>query len=192
MTYSPSNPFKVGVAELPVLGKLQEADVLLFRRPVSVISRVIAKFGRSIYSHAAVVGWWDLDVMLMESREFAGARVVTLARGLTGEADVFRSEGLDDCQRATVVETMRRLAGAPYGWDAIWHCFLRHVPWARLFVPAQIDDTLNGHSLHCSAAVSLAYRLAGLDLVHNKPDFLTEPADLGCSAALDYQFTLVP
>jgi hypothetical protein len=172
---------------------LLEGDVLLFRRPTGLVGRVIAQLGRSLYSHAGVFAWWGLAPMLLETREFRGGRILPLQVGLGGASvDVFRAAALDSRAAYEITDAMRRRGGDEYGWLAILACALRHVPWLRMLVAPNQDDQANGHHPHCSAAVSAAYRAAGLDLVPNLPDYLTEPGDLARSALLQYQFTIVP
>jgi hypothetical protein len=62
-----------------------------------------------------------------------------------------------------------------------------------LLNPMTDDQMENGRPPYCSQAISYAYRVgAGVDLVPNAADCMTEPADLARSGLLHYQFTLRP
>ncbi len=170
---------------------LMPGDLLLCRRPGSLIARA----GRSEYSHAAIAGLWGFDWMTLETREWVGGRAVLLReviRAYPAGVDVRSPKGVSNQQRLAIVAAMRQITGKPYGWGAILSAAVRHALILRWCFPPETDDTINGHLPMCSMAASAAYRIgAGFDPVPHLSDRWTEPGDLGRSAAFTDRFRLV-
>ncbi|MBN1908693.1 MAG: hypothetical protein JW818_03050 [Pirellulales bacterium] len=172
---------------------IAEGDLLLFRR-----RGLISIAGRGVHSHAAKASWWDGELFCLETRELRGARAVTLSSQVEehpGQIDVFETNPdrrWMEYDRRGASRFLRRLAGSPYGWFNLVGTALMHLPWVRLFVRANTDDTAcNRHPPFCSQAVAMAERLGGhVDPVPHLADRLTEPADLARSPFYRYRFTL--
>jgi hypothetical protein len=143
--------------------------------------------------------------------QFRGGRAVLLSNRVgqcPGRIDVYRPDrpmlrvncGDRDCRDtlSSVVETMKRLTGTPYGWTSLLRTGLRHLPIVRWIVPTPVRDRhskaehLATKAPYCSEAVARAYRSAGVDPVPNLADAATEPGDLARSTLFQYRFTLKP
>jgi len=172
-------------------------DLLLFRN-----GGLIPVAGRSVYSHAAMAGWWvggGVDhLMCLELRELRGGRAVTLISQVMrfpGRIDVYRPNLTAD-QREKAFAAMRGKAGHDYNYWGLISTACLHLPGIRFFAKPDLSDLdiLRGrHPEYCSQAVASAYRLgAGVDPVPNLNDRLTEPADLARSSLFSYLMTLVP
>jgi len=174
------------------LPEIQDGDLLLFRRRRSPIARL----GRGLYCHAAMVIWTHGLPMIAEMR-WSGGRLVTL------ESQVIRYPARVDHYAANAtantawsphraVRHMLRTAGRPYNWLGILAAVARRLPGLRLILPPDIDDSAtNRRPLFCSQAVAWASRAAGVDPVPNLADRATEPCDLARSTFYAYRCTLV-
>lgn len=186
--------------------RIESGDVLLFRPGRSPLARLISAAGRGDYSHAAVAAWWGYDLFCLEVREWHGGRAVLLSHEVArrpGLIDVYRLRPQTKCncrpiatcrQIQGAVRKMLRFAGSRYGYWSVLRTALYHLPIVRMCIKPLTDDRMeNGRPPYCSQAVAYAYRVgAGIDLVPNAADCVTEPADLARSALLEYQFTLWP
>lgn len=175
-------------------------DVLLRRSGGCVDEVAIAAAGRGPWIHAAMAGWWNGVLMLLEIRQWVGGRAVTLESQVDaapGRWDVFRvcderhgpsyPEGL----RLAALREMQKICGRRYGWWNLLKLGLRHAVVVRMFAGHQLDDRENGSAPFCSQAVARAWRTGGaIDLVPHLADAATEPSDLARSALLNYRFTL--
>lgn len=182
-----------------------DGDVLLFKS-TGLVAWAIRAAGRTRYSHAALAVWVRGRLMVAESRELRGCRLVPLSSALaSGQVvDLYQLRGLVAPEQRLVCtgEALRRL-GQGYGWGAIARMALTHLPLLggilarylrRLPIagrlvprgPTYSEDDLEpaGPRLVCSAYVSACWRSAGVDLVPNLADGSTEPGDLARSAAL--------
>lgn len=175
--------------------ELHNADVLLFRR-----RGIIAIAGRGEYSHAAMLAWWDSTPFLLEMRELRGGRAVTLksqVQAYPGMIDVYRVASPVWSIKNAAVKAMKLKAGNRYSYANVLSAAALHLPFIRLIAKPDTNDvtaTPDADDIpeFCSEAVANAYRWAGLDLVPNLADKVTEPSDLARSAVLAYQFTLEP
>jgi len=175
--------------------RIQDADLLLFRRP-----GLISIAGRGEHSHAAKAAWWGRDLFLLEVTGLHGGRAVLLSRQVQrhpGRIDVYRANARarwPEYDRAGAVRFMRRLCGCRYGYMGLLAAALLHLPVVRLFVRPELDDgAIDRRPPFCSQACAMADRLGGgVDPVPHLADRLTEPADLARSPFYEYQFTLIP
>jgi hypothetical protein len=174
---------------------IEDADLLLFRR-----CSVIAIVGRGEHSHAAKAAWWDDDLFCLEVREWHGGRAVTLASQVAkfpGRIDVYRSNPTNrwpEYDRTRSTHLMRRLAGCDYGYAAVLAAAMLHLPFVRMAMRAEIDDSaIDRRPPFCSQACVMCDRVGGgVDPVPHLADRLTEPADLARSPFYEYTFTLIP
>jgi len=186
----------------PVFSRLADAiinnaDVLLWRRGSGVVARVIAQFGRGLYSHAGLAAWRDGHLVTIEATQFHGVREVPLAAHVErwpGRIDVYRSN--PGCRwpfdRQAAVQRGIEFLGRSYGWANLWRVALWHIPFVRLWIVPEIDDDSNGsRSPVCSQLVAIELRAGGVDPVPRLPDRLTEPNDLSRSLFLEYSCTLI-
>lgn len=174
---------------------IADGDLLLFRRrgPIAIA-------GRGVHSHAAKAAWWQDDLFCLEVREWHGGRAVTLAsqvRRRPGQIDVYHANPANrwpEYDRARSTQRMRHLAGCDYGYAAVLAAAMLHLPFVRLAVRAEIDDSaIDRRPPFCSQACAMADRVGGgVDPVPHLADRLTEPADLARSPFYQYAFTLIP
>lgn len=175
--------------------RIHDADLLLFRR-----RGLISIAGRGDHSHAAKAAWWNDDLFCLEVREFAGGRAVMLSsqvRRFPNRIDVYETnpdERWPEYDRANASRYMRRLAGCPYGYLGVMTAALLHLPVARLFAHADVEDAERAvRPPFCSQACAMSDRIGGgVDPVAHLADRMTLPADLARSPFYRYRFTLTP
>lgn len=184
---------------------VRDGDVLLFqsRGPIAWLIRFS---GRSSYSHAGMALWVDERLMVAESREIRGCRLITLSDALTtGSVDLFvplASVALD--RSAVRAQALDRL-GQTYGWISFGWIALSKLPllgianalglfqkipiigrwipkWGRCYSEDDLEDP--GRRLICSTYVAVCWRAGGVDLVPRLADRSTEPGDIARSAFL--------
>jgi len=176
--------------------RIRNGDLLLFRPQPGLFGRLIAKAGRSDYSHAAMAAWWDGRLMCLETIQGRGGRAVLLSNLVQehpGRIDVYTAGATgEQFDRTAAVEAMIEVTGRRYGWWSLVRAALVHLPVARFFVRPDTEDTSNGSLPVCSQAVARACRAGGVDLVPRLADRLTEPGDLARSVFFRYRFTLFP
>lgn len=167
---------------------IKDGDLLLVRG-VGLLSR----FGK--YTHAAMAGWWGTSLMMLESREFIGGRVVTLASQVakfSTKIDVYRPLCSDE-QRIEALHNMRRIAGSPYGWRELWIACLTRVGLGSL---APIHNEPSNPLAEfksprfCSHAFDWAFKRAGFRLTE-KPSHLVAPFELAESVMVKPLFSLM-
>ncbi len=182
-------------------GYLRPADLLLFRGGRRLSSLLIARAGRGPYVHAAMAGWRDGRIYVLEMLQWVGARAVLLedqVRAYPGRWDVFTAgrAGRYDFNRHGAVLAMWDLIdrGVGYGYLNVLWASLLHMPGIRLFIRPETDDrAIDRRPPFCSHAVAHAYRTGGgVDPVPNLADRLVEPNDLSRSRFFKKSFTLVP
>jgi hypothetical protein len=175
--------------------QIRSGDLLLFRSGGRLLGKMIAAAGRSHYCHAAMAAWWDRRLMALEMVQFRGGRAVLLSNLVAaqpGRIDVYAANAVGGpFSRRKAVEAMKRIAGRPYGWKAVFCCGLWHMPLVRWWLRPDSRDWADGTPPFCSMAVARACRAGGVDPVPNLADRLTEPADLARSTFFKYRFTLM-
>lgn len=164
---------------------VRHGDVLLFRGR-GVFSWTIKRRTRSVYSHAALAFWIGSRLMVAESRERYGVRLVPAsAAAESGRLDVYSPvQMLRPDEADLVFDRALELLGQPYGWREILRIAASKVPGWPTRTWSDDDDAGEGTAPICSQYVALCYRAAGRDLVPNLADASTTPGDLGRSAAL--------
>ena len=193
--------------------QVRDGDVLLFKGARGAVASAIRWGTRSKYSHAALAVWWRDRLMVAESREFRGCRLVPLSRAVTGaRVDWFTIDPRleEDLDRDALVAEAQRHLGQPYGWLSILRHAVARLPLLALLkaagalsrwpligrlIPAKAYSTDDGAPVGhmvCSAYVSRCWRVAGRDLVRNRSDGDTTPGELGMSVALAFRGELVP
>jgi len=186
------------VRYLDARGCINDCDLLLRRAEACPSSQAIAAGGRSIYSHAAMAGWWNDNLMCLEVVEHHGGRARHLSGYIEenpGSWDVFETN--PDCRwpffnAYDALDAMIKLTRVRYGWRNLFRASLSHMPIVRLFVAPPLFDERDDGSAFCSQAVSRALRAGGVDPVPFLADCATEPGDLARSSFFRYRFTLVP
>ena len=186
---------------------ISTADLLLYRGQ-GWISRLIAKAGRSDYSHAAKIDrlgnhsgeYLGDELFCCEIRELKGGRIVTLAsqvRKYPGLIDVYRANpnDLPGFDRQASAVHMRQFAGQDYGWSSVYSAALQHLAFIRLGIRHDYRAE-NGSAFErpvfCSMACAMSDRLGGgIDPVPNLADRYTLPGDLSHSGFYDYHCTLL-
>jgi len=174
-----------------------DGTVLLFRKSGRVAG-LIRWATRSTYSHAALAIWIRGRLMVAESRELRGCRLVPLSSVLAG-ASVARFVPAPHARPdpdALVGAALARL-GQPYGWGSILRIalsklptsLLRRIPVVGRWIPggpqwSDDDQSPSGPRMICSQYVAHCYRAAGVDLVPRLSDRDTTPGDLSRSMGL--------
>lgn len=189
--------FPVHTTLAAVADALQPGDLLLFRG-TGLLARVIGAYGRSQYSHAAMVGRCSGRWMCLEMRELRGGRAVTLesqVRRFPGRIDVYTvaPEFEHRYHRAAAADAMLAKCGRQYSYYGIYLAALRHLPFVRVLCRPAADDRNvdDGAPEFCSQAIASAARIAGgVDPVPNAADRITEPADLSRSRLWEHRWTL--
>lgn len=166
-------------------GQIRHGDVLLFRGR-GLFSCIIKRRTRSTYSHAALAFWIGSRLMLAESREGQGVRLLPLSAAVRDVAvHVYRPRQPLLAREADVVfDRALSLLGQAYGWHEIGRIALSLIPGWPAPTWSPRDDRPSSSPI-CSQYVSICYRAAGRDLVPNLDDGSTTPGDLSRSAALD-------
>lgn len=198
---------------------IREGDVLLFRGR-GLVSALIGGFGRSKYSHAAlVVALRQMTgpdrLVVTEFRELRGGRVILLSKAVEGaDVDLYRVEIPGEGKGPEAAAFLRASVGGlawrlvleahPYGYWSIIRLLLGRLPLFLLrrlpFIGKRLpfrtwsdDDAIEPKSFVCSVFVAYVWRKAGLlDLVPRLADDSTEPGDLARSARLEFAGTLTP
>jgi hypothetical protein len=171
---------------------------LLLLRGRGFVSRLIGTAGRSTYSHAGRAIWWNDVLFCCEVRELRGGRAVTLesqVRKHRGLIDVFATNPDNrwpEYDWLGANRFMQHLAGCDYGYTGLLKAAVLHVPFWRLLVKPEVDDSsIADHPPFCSHACAMADRLGGgVDPVPHLADRITEPGDLARSPFYRYRFTL--
>ena len=185
------------------LGRIKEADVLLFRGE-GLMSWMIKRYGGGTHSHAAMAHWDDDDLQCIEFREFKGGRIVAMKSQVKthpDNIDVFRAASrithggsgdnyaLTDATTEAITDTMKEITGLDYGWKNFWRLAKHYAPFFRLAEQNMKDEEPN-EVFVCSTAVTYAYRKNYVDPTPYLADSATTPADLARSALFTYQFTI--
>lgn len=178
-----------------VYNQIDDGDLLFFRPNRRWLSRLIARFGRSDYSHVGMASWlvdrWEPFCLHM--REWRGGAIQPLEEVCRhNQIDVYRvlATDSDEDLASDAVGAMLDILHYPYGWWSLLRVALHYVPFVRLFVRAVLFDTNGNTWPFCSEAVSRAWRRAGIDLVPNLADRYTEPGDLARSSHLCFVTSL--
>jgi hypothetical protein len=195
------NPMRL-VDALPLLAP---ADLLLFKLP-GILSRVIRRYGRSEFSHAAMLDmtpawqWRAVEMTAPRGRQEPLDRYVVKK---PGAIHVFKAVALQppgtDGIREACVGVMRQLClgedgkGVRYGYRDLARDWMLRRPVLRWLLPDPQDDDCDDVPLHCSGTYVKAYRRgSGRDPCPNLADWATEPADLARSLDFKYLCTLIP
>ncbi len=184
---------------------IPDGAVLLFRGR-GPIARMIQAAGRSAYSHVGLAIWVEHRLLVAESREWRGVRLVPLSATLQTGARVDVWVPTPAAAARLDVPALRSEALAwlsqPYGWGGIVRIGLGYVSaplqglpivgrWIASLLQTRRDSRgLPTRGLICSAYVSRCYRAAGVDLVPNLPDAATQPGDLPRGGSIVYRATL--
>lgn len=163
-------------------------DLLLFRR-----KSAISWASEGPYSHAALATWYGDTLLCVESREWHGARVVTLSSQIAkhpGMIDVYRPH-LPQPEAIRATELAVRQTGHEYNYRGILWASLLRMPVLRFILEKcgiAIDPTANLNSSwsapkFCSQLCTWAYRKVGFDPVPGLADSFVTPNHLGHSSS---------
>lgn len=179
---------------------LEDGDVLLFTA-CDFAGELINTGTLSEWSHAAIAGkWGKVWYALEENGSYNPRGIIPLKeyrQSRKGHIDVFRCNLPFSAE--TVLDRARFLTAKRYAWGDIARQCLMRAPFLRFLWRKWTarDGYRPDGPFFCSATVEDCYR-AGMEawttgeprLVKNKPIHSVMPADLGQSAALDYQFSI--
>lgn len=186
----------------------KDGGVLLFRGR-GLFSKAIQAAGRAPYSHAALLVWWHFRLLVIESREGKGVRVVPLSSVLAEGADVELWEAREHVtpdRDAIIVEALGWLSSR-YGWRTIARLIIGKVLLPVAWIPVvgalvrrwtrPLRDSRGRPTagIVCSELVARCWQSGGVDLVPDLPDFddaVIEPGDLPRGGALRFVARLLP
>lgn len=197
-------------------GLIKEADVVMVKGS-GIFSPFLRHFQQSPYTHCGLATQYngpDSLWEMVEFKEFKGGRTVNLETQVnkhSGNIDIYRpispqilisldtnlnvNEEVVVLNGKKVTRLMRALTGLPYGWRRILWLVKFHLFGIRLLYSGEnfMDDTPIADDLYpvCSSAVAAAFSMGFVDLIKNRSDQRTEPADIAMSARLQYLFTIV-
>lgn len=159
---------------------IRDLDVIAVRGR-GLVSRLISLFTRSPYTHVGLALWVGDTLMLAESRELRGHRLVWLSREVqASECWLFRAPTLPEPSHATA--WLRRAMGAPYDYRGVvrlaWWLPTRWMPTLSRLLPSVRRDSLGYGQRYCAALVSAVYRIGGHDPWPDKPDAAVVPGDV--------------
>lgn len=152
------------------------------------ISRAIRRVTGGTVTHVGIAVWWGDALMLLESREMRGHRLVWLSREIetVGQVLWYRSRDLVDAEAAgDALRWARRAAGAPYSYRGCLRFLRRKMPTLCGWLPSPDRDSLGYGPRFCSAFVSAVLRMARADPREDLDDAGTSPADLVASPRLE-------
>lgn len=160
---------------------IRDLDVIAFHGR-GLVSRLIRRFTRGSVTHVGLAVHVGPRLMLLESREGRGARVVWLSREIDGRVvDWYRPrQPIPDVERAKALDWALRAAGSGYSYRGV----LRFV-WRSLGLDLAADDSLAFGRRFCSEFAAAIYRRAGLNLAPGKKDSQVAPQDVAESGALE-------
>lgn len=163
-----------------VRGQIQDLDVIAFRGR-GIVSRAIRLFTGGRVTHVGMAVRVGPRLMLLESREGRGARLVWLSREIDGQDVSWLRPRVEIPAeaRAKAMDWALRAAGSGYSYRGV----LRFV-WRCLGLRLADDDRLAFGNRFCSEFVSATYRIAGVDLAPELRDSETAPEHVARSAAL--------
>lgn len=158
----------------------RDLDVIAFRGR-GFVSRAIRLFTGGRVTHVGMVVRVGPRLMLLESREGRGARLVWLSREIDGKDVSWLQPTVDLAPeaRARALDWAMRAAGSGYSYRGV----LRFV-WRCLGFRLAADDSLAFGNRFCSEFVSATYRQAGVDLAPGLSDSETAPEAVVRSATL--------
>ena len=190
---------------------IEEGDVLLFKGK-GWFSRIFMRAAsESTYTHVGVASLHNGIVEVVEFKEKHGGRTTNLENQFDeyDEIDIYRAvpffskygfceEHGVDLQRIgfdgkLVTDCMRKMTGLPYGWRRILWIALHKLPILRLFYNKEKimnDELKDAIYPECSSSLSHCFNKHGYDIIPNKGDGWTEPADFARSGRLSYLFTM--
>lgn len=172
--------------------QIRNLDVIAVRGR-GVISRLISLCTGSPYTHVGFALWVGDTLMLAESRELRGHRLVWLSREIQrSECWWFRGPALPRQQDA--VDWLRRAMGADYDYRGVarlaWWLPLRRLPaLLSAWLPQPRADSSDFTQRFCAALISTVYRIGGHDPWPGRPDAAVVPGDvkdLECLGRLAY------
>jgi len=171
-------------------GQIKTLDVLAFQGR-GLVSRGISAVTGGNVTHVGMAVWIGPRLMLMESREGRGGRLVWLSRELKGRRVLwFRPRApIPHVLTSRALDWSMRAMGSGYSWRGVFR-FVWRLLGLRLAAP----DSLAYGNRFCSELVAAAYRQAGVDLASGKLDSETSPADVAASSELTLmgQLEVVP
>lgn len=183
--------------------EIRDGDVALFRN-AGLVGRVSGD-----WTHAALCKWLrdeegnPTTLMLAESREWHGGRMVTLSsqvRKFPGKIDIYRPS----CCGALAFEAAEmacRQAGHPYGWYSIWLAAIDRLTIGKLLGIIKPARKFCGKlsswytPKQCAQQDVWAFRWTArnrrstFDLVPHKSDYYCEPTDIATSGSARALFT---
>lgn len=164
-----------------VRGQIRDLDVLAFQGR-GLVSRGIRLFTGGRVTHVGLAVWVGPRLMLLESREGRGARLVWLSRELERGGVLWLRPRTPlvqpDVEKA--LDWALRAAGSGYSWRGVF----RFV-WRKLGLPLAAEDSLAYGNRFCSELVAAVYARLGIGLAAGKRHSETSPADVAAAEGLE-------
>lgn len=153
---------------------LLPGDVLLYHG-TTLVGRIICFLTRSNYCHAAMIG---VNGKVLEMFNLSGGKTSEVEEQAAYRIDVYRLHPFIESPARGAAENMAEAIRERY---SLWHAILAGACLAFRWIFRPFRKECNRHGLHCSQAVSLAYRQAGLDPWPGGSDWATTPGHLADS-----------
>jgi hypothetical protein len=160
---------------------IKDGDILLFRGK-SWFSRLICWATGSPYSHAAILGWWNGRLMVLEavSSGVMTSRMSLVVSKYSGKVELWTTD--ENLLRVEVLRTAQLLLGKRYSKFKLFRNLKRLVFGRSQDEP--IDPEVAPEDFVCSEFVSRVWRAGGIDLVKDAPDVYTKPSDIAKSPSV--------
>lgn len=170
-----------------VRGEIRDLDVVAFRGGHGPMQILIRVFTGSGISHVGLAVWVGRRLMLLESKQLGGVKLVWMSRELRRRAAYWHQPEppLTDDERAKGVDWALQHAGEGYSFLGLLGYLSRLAPrWLAWAIPGPRPDGPRLRPRFCSELVAAVYQNAGRDLRPDLRDSLTSPRDLLESPAL--------
>lgn len=161
-----------------IRNEIQDGDIVLFRGK-SWISRLICWLTRSPYSHAAILGWWNGRLMVLEAAPtgVVASRMSLVVQKYSGKIELWTTD--ESLSRFEVIQAAQLLLGKHYSKLKLVRNLQRLLFGRKRHEP--IDPEAPPEDFVCSEFVSRVWRAGGIDLSKDSPDMYTKPSDIAKS-----------
>jgi hypothetical protein len=179
--------------------EMRRGDLLLYRRDATLLDLEVAKAGRGVHCHSAMLDVIDGEFRILEVIRRHGYRETSLLDAVLanpGHWDVFQANAdgrWPEFDADLACARMHDFEGQKYGYWHILRIALARLPLVGLVLPyddQQVEQ--DGGPPICSEATELSYTAGGVTPVPNLPPSRVEPADQARSLFFKYRFTLWP
>jgi hypothetical protein len=170
-----------GSMDYPAIrGEIQDGDILLFRGK-SWLSRLICWITRSPYSHAAILGWWNGRLMVLDATPtgVVTSQMSLIVNEYSGKLELWTTD--EHLSRFEVIRTAQLLLGKRSSKGKLVRTLKRLLGRSR---HEPIDPEAAPEDFVRSEFVSRVWRAGGVDLVKHAPDTSIRPGDIAKSPSV--------